>query len=92
MDFWVFGFLSFWIVCVLHLCFQSVETAQKLDLEKMAFVSVFTVFLRGVRVVGGGDHICIYIYVYIYTYTRTQPKTTTYMYCEAYFRYLILEL
>ena len=50
LDFGVFGFLDF---CVLHLCFQSVETAPKLDSEKTAFVSVFTVFLRGVRVVGG---------------------------------------
>ena len=61
--FWIFGLLDFRIFCVLHLCFQSVETAPKLDSEKTAFVWVFTVFLRGVRVVGGGDHI------YIYTYT-----------------------
>ena len=32
--------------------------------KKPAFVSVFTVFLRGVRVVEGGYHIYIYIYVY----------------------------
>ena len=50
--------------CVLHLCFQSVETAPKLDAEKTAFVSGFTVFLRGVRVVGvGGDHIYVYRYI-----------------------------
>ena len=50
----MFGFLGCWIFCVLHLCFQSVETAPKLDSEKTAFVSVFAVFLRGVHVVGGG--------------------------------------
>ena len=59
LDFWVFGFLGFWIFCGLHLCFQSVGTAPKLDSEKMAFVSVFTVFLRGVRVVRG---VTIYMY------------------------------
>ena len=48
-----FEFLDFWIFCFLHLCFQTVETAPKLDSEKTAFVSIFTVFLRGVRVVGG---------------------------------------
>ena len=58
-----FGFLGFW---VLQLCFQSVETDPNLDSEKAACVSVFTVFLRGVRVVGGGCHIYIYIYVYKY--------------------------
>ena len=61
MDFWVFVCLDFGIFCVLRSCFQSVETAPKLDTEKTAFVSVFAVFLRGVRVVGGGDHIYIYI-------------------------------
>ena len=54
--------------CVLHLRFQSVETAPTVDSKKTAFVSVFTVFLRGVRVVGG-DHIYIYVYIYIYIYT-----------------------
>ena len=46
-------------------CFQTVETAPKLDSEKTAFVSEFTVFLRGVRVVGGGGD---YIYIYICAY------------------------
>ena len=61
LDFWVFGFLDF---CVLHLCFQTVETAPKLDSEKTAFVSAFTVSLRGVRVAGGWT---MYIYIYIHT-------------------------
>ena len=61
----MFGFWDVWIWCVLHLCFQSVETAPKLDSEKTAFVPVFTVFLRGVRVVGGGVTICSYIYICI---------------------------
>ena len=50
--------------------FQSVEKDPKLDSEnrkKAAFVSVFTVFFRGVRVVGGGGHI-IYIYIYMHIY------------------------
>ena len=34
--------------------------------KKLAFVSVFTVFLSGVRVVGGGDHIYIYMYTHLY--------------------------
>ena len=60
------------IFCVLHLCFQSVETAPNLDSEKTAFVSLFTVFLRGVRVVRGVT-IFVYIYIgaYIYIYTHT---------------------
>ena len=41
LDCWILGFLDFG---VLHLCFQSVETAPKLDSEKKAFASVFTVF------------------------------------------------
>ena len=74
LGFWIFGFwiFGFWIFCVLHLCFQSVETAPKLDSEKNGLcVSIFTVFLRGVRVVGGVTiyiyrYINIYIYIYIY--------------------------
>ena len=64
MDFgiFVFGFLGFW---VLQLCFQSVETDPKLDSEKAAFVSVFTMFIRGVRVVSG---VTIYMYIYMYPY------------------------
>ena len=60
LDFWILGF---WIFGLLdfYTCFQSVETAPKLDSEKTAFVSVFTVFLMGVRVVGGGDHIYRYV-------------------------------
>ena len=66
LDFWIFGFLDCWICCVLHLCFQTVETAPKLDSEKKkTFVAVFTVLLRGVRVVGG---VTIYIYTHIYIY------------------------
>ena len=57
-DFWIWGFLDlgifgfgdFWIFCVLHMCFQSAETAPKLDSEETAFVSVFTVFFEGVCV------------------------------------------
>ena len=64
LDFGILRFLDFWISCVLHLCFQSVDTAPKLDSEKAAFVSVFTVFLRGLRVVGG---VTIYIYIYVCT-------------------------
>ena len=66
LDFWIFRFFGFLDFCVLHLCFQTVETAPKLDSEKTAFVSVFTVFLRGVRVVGGGYHIQMFIYSRIY--------------------------
>ena len=37
--------------------------------KKTAFVSVFTMFLRGVHVVGGVTiHIYIYTYIYIYIY------------------------
>ena len=68
-----FGFLVF---CVLHLCFQSVETAPKLDLEKTAFVSVLAVFLSGVFVVAGGDH----RYIYICTKACMYKYTCTYIY------------
>ena len=71
LDFWIFGLLGFWGFgfFVVHLCFHSVEKAPKLGSEKKAFVTVFTAFLRGVRVVGGGaDHMYIYIYIYVYTY------------------------
>ena len=67
LDFWVFGFSDFWKSCVLHLCFQSVET-----FGKTAFVSVFTVLLRGVRVVGAGGAGHIYIYIY-----ATPPQLST---------------
>ena len=43
------------------------QTDPKLDSEKAAFVSIFTVFLRGVRVVPGG-RVTIYIYMYMYTH------------------------
>ena len=58
LDFWILGFLDFWdfdfwIFCVLHLCFKSVETAPKLDSEKNGVcIGICSVF-KGVRVVGG---------------------------------------
>ena len=71
----MFGFLDVWICCVLHLCFQSVETAPKLNSEKKtAFVSLFTVFLRGVRVVGG-----VTIDVYFYTYIHIIFSLSVYL-------------
>ena len=59
-DFWIFGF---WI----FLSFTLKKQLQNWIRKKTAFVSVFTVFLRGVRVAGGVS-ICIYIYIYLYTY------------------------
>ena len=51
--------------CVLHLCFQSVDTAPKLDSEKNGVcIGIYSVF-RGVRVVGG---VTMYIYIYIHAY------------------------
>ena len=64
MGFWIFGFF-----CVLHLCFQSVEAAPKLDSEKNGVcIGIYSAFKGCVHVVGGGggDH----IYVYIYTGAR----------------------
>ena len=75
LGFWIFGYLDFF---VLHLCFQSVETAPKLDSEKTAFVSVFTVFLRGVRVVGG---VTICIYICMYTYMCAYMYMSLYIFC-----------
>ena len=66
-------FDHFWIFCFLHLCLQTVETAPKLDSGKKAFVSVFTVLLRGVRVVGGVT-ICIYIYIWAGVYQLCPPS------------------
>ena len=44
-DFWIFRFLDFWNFCVLHWCFQSVETAPKLDSEKKGVcISIYSVF------------------------------------------------
>ena len=61
--FFIFGFLGFWNFCVLHRCFQSVETAPKLDSEKTGVcIGIYSV-LWGVRVVGG---VTIYIYIYVY--------------------------
>ena len=54
LGFWIYGFLDFWMFCVLHLCFQSVETAPKLDSEKNGVcIGIYSVF-KG----------CVYIYVY----------------------------
>ena len=94
LDFWIFGFLGFWIFCVLQLCFQSVETAPKLDSEKIAFVSVFTVFLRGVSVVGGvTTYIYIYMCVHIYTciYLCVHIFMYLYVYIYIYMYFAILE-
>ena len=64
---------------VLQLCFQPVEKIQNWIRKTAAFVAVFAVCLRGVRVVGG-DHtdictytckytyICTYMYIHIYIY------------------------
>ena len=65
----VFGFLGFWVFgffCVLHLCFQSVETAPKLDSEKKKrrlyrYLQCF----KGCACRGGRVTICMYIYIYI---------------------------
>ena len=44
-DFGALGFLDFWIFCVLHLCFQSVETAPKLDSEENGVcIGIYSVF------------------------------------------------
>ena len=70
VDFWILGFLDFKIFGFLgFLCstlvFSICRNSSNIGFgKKTAFVTVFTVFLRGVRVVGGGDHIYIYIYVY----------------------------
>ena len=54
--------------CVLHLCFQSVETAPKLDSEKNGVcIGIFSVF-KGCARRRGGDHIYVYIYTHVYTY------------------------
>ena len=64
LDFRILGFLGFWIFCVLHLCFQSVETAPKLDSEKSGVcIGIYSVF-KGCASRRGGDHIYIYMYVY----------------------------
>ena len=89
LDFWIFGFLGFWffgfwIFCVLHMCFQSVETAPKLDSEKNGVcIGIYSVF-KGCACRGGGDPIYIYIYTegYIYIYMVTPP-------CTYIFRYLM---
>ena len=61
----IFGFLGFWIFCVLHLCFQSVETAPKLDSEKNGVcIGIYSVS-KGCACRGGGDHIYTYVYIYI---------------------------
>ena len=49
LDFWVFGFLCFTLV------FPICRNSSKIGFgkRKTSFVSVFAVFLRGVRVLGG---------------------------------------
>ena len=76
---WTFGFLDFlifWVLdfcfffCVLYLCFQSVETAPKLDSEKNGVCSsIYSAFKR-CACRRGGDHIYIYMYrdIHIYIY------------------------
>ena len=67
LDFWIFrffGFLGFWILIFGFLCFTLVlsicRNNSKIGLgEKTAFVSVFTVVVRGVRAVAVG--VTIYI-------------------------------
>ena len=69
------GFLGVWVFgwfFVLHLCFQSVETAPKLDSEKNGVcISIYSVF-KGCACRRGGDHIKqkknIYIYIYPHLY------------------------
>ena len=54
LEFWIFGFLDFGVFVFYQIWIRT----------KTAFVSVFTVFLRGVRVVRG---VTIYIYMYRYS-------------------------
>ena len=61
--------------CVLHLCFQSVETAPKLDSEKHGVcISTYSVFKGRACRGGGGVYIYIYthlcMYICIYTHIR----------------------
>ena len=72
LDFWILRFLDFWTFGFLDfLCFTLVfpicKNSSKIGFGKKAFVSVFTVFLRGVRVVGRGDHIYVCMCVLYYT-------------------------
>ena len=61
-------FLSF---CVLHWCFQSVETAPKLDSENNGVcIGIYSVF-KGCACRG---RVTIYMYTYIYA-----PKVYTYV-------------
>ena len=69
------GVLDFWIFCVLHFCCQSVETAPKLDPEKTASVSVFTVLVKGCacrRGVTRRVYIHIYVHVHVYPYLSSE--------------------
>ena len=65
LDFWIFwsfGFLDFRFFGVLHLCFQSVETAPTLDSEKNGVcIGIYGVF-KGCACRRG---VTIYIYIYI---------------------------
>ena len=67
LAFWMLGVLDFWIFCVLHLCFQTVETAPKLDWGKKGVcIGIYSVF-KGCACRRGG--VTIYIYICIYTHT-----------------------
>ena len=70
--FWIFGFGGFGVLGCLDFCFTLVfpicRNSSKIGFgKKTAFASVFTVFSRGVRVVGG---VSIHMYIYIYIYTE----------------------
>ena len=58
-------FFDFLIFCVLHLCFQTVEAAPKLDSEKSGVCNgIYSVF-KGCACRRGGDHIHMYISIYM---------------------------
>ena len=71
--------------------FSSCRNSSKIGFGKMAFVSVFTVFLRGVRVVGGVTiyiyiymHVCTYVCIYIYTHISICIRTCIFIYIHSY--------
>ena len=75
----MFGFLGFGIVPFLDflsftLVFPICGNSSKIGFGKTAFVSVFTVFSRGVRVVRG---VTIYIYTYICMYVFVLIDTSS---------------
>ena len=77
--------MGFWIFCVLHLCFQSVETAPKLDSEKTGVcIGIYSVFKgracrRGVTIyIYKSINIYLYIYVYIFAKATPPPQRPTF--------------